>query len=297
MKTLLSLRLWLLASALMIFGVCLAHAVPDNKIEPAALVAKHLDSIAAADVRGRIHGTRIKGTVDLTVKEGGVGQSTGNVVMASQGSHNVVNLSFDSGEPTTAFAFDGTNVSVTQFRPGRHTPLEHFFAAYSEVVKEGLIGGVLSEAWPLVNLQEKNPKLEYAGLKKIGGSELHALKYSPRKGSELKILLYFDKENFRHVRTEYEQTVYSYEQKRIAGGSGQLPSVQEQRTTPQRLEVREEFSDFKPENGLMLPHRYTFELSLQSQTRPLMLEWVFNLKEFSFNVPIDAKDFSVGGEF
>jgi len=281
----------------MIGGVCLAHAVADNKLEPAAVVAKHLESIGAADVRARIHGTRIKGTVDLTVKEGGVGQSTGNVVMASQGRQNVVNLTFDSGEPTTAFAFDGTNVSVTQFRPGRHTALEHFFAAYSEVVKEGLIGGVLSEAWPLFNLQERNPKLEYSGIKKIGGTEYHAMKYTPHKGSELKITLYFEKDTFRHVRTDYEQTIYSEEQKRIAGGSGQLPSVQEQRGTPQRLDVREEFSDFKVENGLMLPHRYTFNLSLQSQTRPLMLEWVFNLSQFSFNVPIDAKDFSVGGEF
>jgi hypothetical protein len=277
--------------------VAIMQARPDNKPAPADIVAKHLEAIAAADVRARIHGTQIKGTVDLTVKQGGVGQSTGRVMMASQGMQNVINLTFDSGEPTTAFAFDGSKVSVTQFRPGRHTPLEHFFAAYPDVVKEGLIGGVLSQAWPLANLAERDPKLEYAGLKKIGGTELHAIKYTPRKGSDLKILLFFEKETFRHVRTEYEQTVYSDEQKRIAGGGGTLPSVQEQRGTPQRLNVREEFSEFRLENGLMLPHRYSFELSLQSQTRPLMLEWVFALTEFSFNVPIDAKDFSVGGAF
>ena len=268
-------------------------AKPENKLTPAEVVAKHVDSIAASDVRARIHGTRIKGTCELTVKQGGVGQSTGNVVMVSQGAQHVINLTFESGEPTTAFAFDGNKVSVTQFRPGRHTPLEHFFAAYEEVVREGLVGGVLSESWALFKVQERNAKLEYAGLKKIGGNELHAIKYTPRKGSELKITLFFEKESFRHVRTEYEQIVYSNEQKRIVGGGGQLPSAQEQRGTPQRLEVREEFSDFKAENGLMLPHRYSFELSVQSQTRPLLLEWVFSLSEFSFNVPIDAKEFSI----
>ena len=75
---------------------------------------------------------------------------------------NMVNMMFDAGEPSTSFRFDGTKTTVTQFRPGRHTPLEHFFAENEVIVGEGLVGGVLSESWPLLNLQEKNPKLEYA---------------------------------------------------------------------------------------------------------------------------------------
>ena len=73
-------------------------------------------------------------------------------------------------------------MSVTQFRPGRHNLLEQFFAEYDEIVREGLLGGTLSESWPLLALQQRNPKLEYAGLKKIDGRQAHAIKYTPRKG-------------------------------------------------------------------------------------------------------------------
>jgi len=268
-------------------------AKSDNKLAPADLVAKHVESIGPAEARAHATAARINGTCELTVKAGGLGQSTGKVVMASQGNQNVVNMSFE-GEQSTAFAFDGSKTTVTQFRPGRHTPLEHFFAEHQEIVKEGLVGGVLSKSWPLLDLQQKNPKLEYGGLKKVDGKDVHVLRYSPRKGSELKITLYFEADTFRHLRTEYEQTVYSSEQKRIAGGGGALPSAGNQREATQNLRAFEEFSDFKPEGGLILPHTYKFELSVTSQTRPILVEWVFNMTEFNFNLPIDAAQFSVG---
>jgi len=225
-----------------------------QKLTPADVVAKHAVSIGSAEARARAKGTRIKGTVELIVKQGGAGTSAGNVVMASHGSQNMVNMIFDAGEPSTSFRFDGGKTTVTQFRPGRHTALEHFFAENEEIVGEGLVGGVLSESWPLLNLQEKNPKLEYAGMKKIDDKQLHAIKYTPRKGSELKITLFFDSETFQHVRTEYEKTVYSTAQQRIAsGGGGGLPAATEARSAPQRLKVYEAFSDFKLEGGLNLP--------------------------------------------
>lgn len=270
------------------------QAKPDNKLAPAEVVAKHLESIGSAEARAGVHGARIKGTCGLTVKLGGTGQSTGQVVMASQRSQNLINMTFDSGEPSTAFAFDGSRTTVTQFRPGRHTALEQFFAEYEAIVKEGLLGGTLSQSWPLLNLQEKNPKLEYAGMKKIDGKELHAIRYAPRKGSELKITLFFELETFRHVRTEYEQTIYSTEQTRIPGGGGTLPSINNTRGAAQRLNAYEEFSDFKPEGGLKLPHTYKFELSVQSQTRPMLIDWTFNLSAFTFNGPFDASEFTVG---
>lgn len=267
----------------------------DNKMAPADVVAKHVDSIGAAEARARVNVPMIKGTVELTVKAGGEGQSTGRVLIASQGNQNVVNMTFEGGEPTTAFAYDGNKTSVTQYSPGRHTPLEHFFSEHQEIVKEGLVGSVLSASWPLLNLQQKSPKLEYAGLKKIEGRELHALRYAPRKGSELKITLFFEKDTFRHVRTEYEQEVYASEQRRIAGGGGGLPPATSARQATQHLKAFEDFSDFKPEGGLNLPHTYKFELAVQSTSRPILVTWVFNLSEFTFNAPIDASVFSVGG--
>lgn len=270
-------------------------AEADNKMAPADVVAKHVESIGSAEARAGVKVAIIKGTVELTVKAGGEGQSAGQVVLASQGNQNVVNMIFESGEPATAFAFDGNKTSVTQFRPGRHTALEAFFAEHNEIVRDGLVGSVLSASWPLLNPQEKNPKLEYAGVKKIEGRELHAMKYSPRKGSELKITLFFEKETFRHVRTEYEQEVYSSEQRRIAGGGGGLPPATSARQSTQHLKAFEDFSDFKPEGGLNLPHTYKFELAVQSTNRPVLVTWIFNLSEFTFNGRVDPSVFVVGG--
>ena len=267
-----------------------------EKMTPADVVAKHAASIGSAEARTRAKGTRIKGAVELIVKGGGSGNSVGNVILASHGSQNMVNMIFDAGEPTMSFRFDGSKTTVTQFRPGRHTPLEHFFAENEEIVGEGLVGGVLSESWPLLNLQEKNPKLEYSGTKKIDDRPVHAIKYRPRKGSELNITLFFDAETFQHVRTEYEKTFYSTAQTRIPGRPGVLPSAGEARGAPQRLNVYETFSDFRTEGGLNLPHVYKFELSVQSNIRPLLINWTINLAEFTFNAPVDPSEFVVGNE-
>jgi len=283
------------AFVLLAAGLCVVPAT-SQKLTPADVVAKHAASIGSAEARARAKGTRIKGTVELIVKQGGAGTSAGNVVMASHGGQNMVNMIFDAGEPSTSFRFDGSKTTVTQFRPGRHTALEHFFAENEEIVREGLVGGVLSESWPLLNLQEKNPKLEYSGTKKIDNRQVHAIKYRPRKGSELNITLFFDADTFQHVRTEYERTVYSTAQTRIPGGPGRLPSPGEARGAPQRLTAYEAFSDFKTEGGLNLPHVYKFELSVQSNVRPLLINWTFNLTEFTFNAPVDPSEFIVGNE-
>jgi hypothetical protein len=278
-------------------ATCMLYASPDTKIVPAELVTKHLESIGSAEARADVHGTRIKGTCTIIVREGGNGRADGQTVMSSRGNQNLINMTFDSGAPSTAFGFDGDKAEVSQFRPGRRTALEQFFAAYEEIVKEGLVGGTLSESWPLLHLEQKNPKLEYSGIKKIDGKQLHVLKYAPRKKSELKITLFFEPDTFRHVRTEYEQTIYSTEQKRIAGGGATLPSVDNTRAAAQRLNAYEEFSDFKPEHGLTLPHLYKFELSVQSQTRPVLIDWVFNLSDFTFNAPLDASEFTISKLF
>jgi hypothetical protein len=268
------------------------HSSSDNKLTTADVIAKHLDSIGPADVRARNQGAQIKGTFVLSAKQGGAGETQGHVSMASQGHQNTISLIFDEGN--MAFGFDGSKTTVTQFRPGRHTPLEQFFAEYDYLISEGLFGGTLSQSWALLSSQEKNAKLEYGGLKKIDGAQLHVVRYTLRKNSDVKVTLFFDAETFRHVRTEYDRTIYSTDQQRIPGGPGRLPSATNERQTAQRLTARETFSDFKTEGGLNLPHDYRFELSVQSQTRPMLVDWAFNLTEFKFNVPLDAKQFVVG---
>lgn len=276
---------------LILIGICISisEARPDNKPTPMEVVTKHLESIGPAEPRAGGQGRRIKGTCLLTVRQGGSGQVSGQAQMASQGNQTLIEMTFDAGNPSTWLKSDGQKSTVSQFRPGSRTALENFFALHEVIIKEGLLGGILSESWPLLNLQTKTPKLEYGGIKKIGGKQLHALKYMPRKGSDLKITLFFDMDTYQHVRTEYERTIYASEQRRIAGGGAGLPPATNQQATSTRINAYEVFSDFKPEGGLNLPHTYKFELSIQSEIRPALVDWVFNLTEFTFNAPLDVK--------
>jgi hypothetical protein len=284
---------WCLVSTALILSVWTTHA--DNKLSPAELIAKHLDAIGSAEARAKVHAMQLRGTSMVIAKLGGAGQVDGSVVMVSQGNQNLINMTFDAADyPQELLKYDGKTFTTSQIRPGVRTSLEVFFMTNDILFKEGLIGGTLSSAWPLLDLQQKNPKLEYAGLKKIAGKQLHALKYTPRKGSDLKITLFFDAESFQHVRTEYEETIYATEQRRIGGGGGRLPGATDQRSANAQIHATEEFSDFRPESGLTLPHNYKFELSIQSEVRPALVDWEIKLTEFTFNQTLDAKWFGPG---
>ena len=65
------------------------------------------------------------------------------------------------------------------------------------------------------------------------------------------------------------------------------------RSSPARVNVSEVFSNFKDEQGLSLPHTYKFELSIQSDIRPALIDWVFELSDFKFNVPFDTSEVSL----
>lgn len=281
--------------ALVGMSMCVLQGKADQKLASAEVIAKHLEAIGPPDARARVSGVRVKGTCLLTARLGGSGQVDGEAVMVSQGSMNLINMNFTAPDyPYESLKYDGKHFIASQFKPGFRTPLSQFFLSNDGLFKEGLIGGILSASWPLLNLQDKNPKLEYAGLKKVGGKQMHALKYMPRKGSDLRITLFFDAETFQHLRSEYERTIYATDQQRIAG-PGRMDNPSTQRSTPARINAFEEFSDFRPEGGLNLPHDYRFELSIQSELRPALIQWTFNLTDFTFNAPLDAKEFSGPG--
>ena len=288
-------RRFLAVVVLLAAVVFILPARADDKLKPEDVVARHLESIGPAETRAKVNGTRIKGTASVSVRLCGEGQVDGAVLMASTDAANLINMKFQEGAYSQeALRYDGKKLATSQLTPGSRTCLAQFFLENEVLFKEGLVGGALSESWPLLNLAEKNPKLEYSGLKKIGDKQLHALKYSPRKGSDVKIMLYFDPETFRHVRTDYSRTVYASEQRRIAGGGPGLPPPQSQQASPTRIEAFEEFADFKAESGLTLPHTYKFHLQIQSEVRPAVVDWVFNLTEYSFTSPLDPAEFTFG---
>ncbi len=258
-----------------------------RKVKPDELVTKHLDSIGTADARAAARNRVILGNAGVVFKVGASGQLSGTGNLMSEGPMIRLGLIFDTAEYSgELFGFDGKNVTVAQLRPGVRSRFGTFIFTYGALLREGLLGGTMSTAWPLLDLARSEPKLQYAGLKTIDGRQLHALKYQSKKGgTELQVTLYLDPESFRHVRTLYKLEVPD------SLAPNLLESPQQSVTN---YEIVETFDNFKEVDGLTLPHAYRIVFSASGgQRNSFMAEWSFAATKILHNQQIDPNLFVV----
>lgn len=271
-----------------------ALAVGD-KITPEEIIAKHLEAIGSAEARAAVKSMTIIGTSKATFFGRGSGVAEGITVLASQGEKYLVAMKFNNPDyPFEKLGYDGDTFSVGFVRPGVRSNLGSFLRINETTFKRGIMSGVLSTSWELLNFDEKDAKLKYAGIKKIDGKKLHEIDYNPKKGSDLSISLFFDPDTFQHVRTEYTRTLSAGLGNSIGGtqssGSRVDASAGQSET---RYKLVENYSDFKEENKLMLPHTYKIYLEIVSGNGTISYEWLMDLKKFNFNQPLDVKEFKV----
>jgi len=262
-----------------------AGTYADEKIKPEDVVAKHLESIGSMEDRASVK-TRVIVGVSKYVRHGpGGGATEGRAVLASENEKHMLGMKFGvPGYDIESVGFDGKDLTVGYVAPGVRSPLESLFRNHESVFKHGLLSGTLSSSWPLLATNDERAKLRYSGIKKIDGTNLHQLKYQPRKGFDMEVSLFFDTETFRHLRTEYTRVVAAN-----MGTSG-VDSSASQRET--RYKLVETFADFRKEANLMLPHEYGIKLEISGSSQ-ILDEWSLTLTDFVFNQPIDPKDFVV----
>jgi hypothetical protein len=85
------------------------------------------------------------------------------------------------------------------------------------------------------------------------------------------------------VRTEYDRVVPA------PMGRVEYSNVQEREG---RYKMIEEFSLFKPESELNLPHIYTIRLSVDTVNGTFLAGWTIKLTNFEFNQKIDPSAFN-----
>ncbi len=229
-----------------------AHA--QTALTPEALVAQHLEALGDPEARAAAKSRGVDGKATFLIALGGIGHNDGVAKMASDAGKFRLSLRF-GGEryPGEDIISDGKRVSVATIAPGKRSQLGFFLYTRSEVLKEGLFGGALSTAWPLLDLAAHHPRVRYLGLKNIEGRELHDLRYEPHKGEgDLQIDLYFEPETYRHVRTTYVFTMPP-DMASNADASGRAFSGESK--------LVETFSEFHTVNGLTLPAQWNLELS------------------------------------
>jgi hypothetical protein len=259
-------------------------AAKGPKMKPEELVARHLAALGSPESRSVVQSRGARGTARMEVLRGGSGFLEGPVVFASQGRKLLLSIQFNHlNYSAEQVSYDDENIYVGNIQPGVRSQLGSFLYQYHELVKEGLFGGVLSTAWPLLDLEGRNPKLDYRELKKVSGQELLELQYRIRKGGgDVKIRLYFDPESFRHIATTYKLT--------IAAPMGRT-SEESARQSETRYTLEEWFGDFRPLDDLDLPAQWTVRLTVETGFGNFMGKWDMTFPQIAHNPSIDPQIF------
>ncbi len=258
-----------------------------DKITAEEVIAQHLAALGSEKARTHNKTYVVAGTARALFKaQGGTGNLDGRAVLASEGNKTLLGMSFPAiNYPGEKFGFDGNNFTVGYLNPGVRSTLGSFLLIHGNIFKEGLVGGTLSSAWPLLDLASRKAKVSYAGSEKVNGQLAYKLGYRPNKGSDLDITLFFDAKTFRHIKTEYE---------RVAGarlGVGGIDNQASQRAL--RYKMTETFSEYQKEGELILPHSYQLQLEIENTKGSSSHRWEMKLSQFVFNQEIDAHSFNV----
>jgi hypothetical protein len=315
-------QLSITALALFILMPLLALTAQAGDQKPEDIVAKHLDSIGTPQARTAAVSRVVQGKADFKVLVGGAGNLEGKSVLVSQGKKVQLMMKFaDNDYRGEQFIFDGDKTQVTG-TTSKHTrsTLGEFVYVQNAILKEGLLGGVLSTAWPLQDLGDRKAKLNYEGLKKVDGQELLDLRYKPKKNSDLDIHLYFDPTTYHHVMTVYTTSIRAglanidaQLSSAVPTGSGVgtakadaaapiatggvVTETSETATAHQqetRYRLEEKFTDFQTVNGLTLPTHYRIEFSQELKNGQTSLnEWDMDFPEVVSGTGVDPRNFEV----
>jgi hypothetical protein len=292
----------------------------DKELTAKEVVAGHLKSLGNAGFLASMKTRSIGGRASVQFIQGGTGTMMGQSVVVSAGPCLSIILKYDAVEyPGEYFAFDGEEVTVANIKPGQRSPLGDFIFRYNAAMKEGLLGGVWSLGWPLLDIEKRKPSLK-CRLTKVEGRDLYEIEYYPKDGmNSVKANLYFEPGPFRHVRTEYKLKVQGEQALQAGkavvrgaadsktvmkgGGSGGIirdAGIHEQIEDSYYVlverfdmfgEVRFKESKGNEARSLILPHSYSLEYSVEGQGSTFLAHWRIDADRWALNGNIDSSVF------
>lgn len=275
-------RLTLLLSVSLLLPA--AHAA-DTKAEE--IVAQHLDSIGTAEARAAVKSRAIEGTLRFKALVGGSGEIVGSWGRVSEQRKSNFVMRFGTGDwRGEQFVFNGDKTwFAAPTASHRPSVLAKFVSSQDFIIKEGLLGGVLSTGWALQNLNPDRVKLEYMGLKKVDGHELQGIEYYSKGNTDMTVKLYFDPETHRHVMTVYAVAISPNMSHRVT------ESVNQQEI---RYTVEERFSDFQTDNGITLPRHYGLQYTQELQSGSTRVyDWDMTADKILNNLDLAPGNFQI----
>jgi len=289
-------RKLLVTVTIVLAGASLLSA-EDSK--PEDLIARHLQSIGTPEAR-KAKSRVIEGTANYKILVGGSGQLSGKAAMVSeQRKMNLLLKLMTADYRGEQIVFDGDRVKVVgTYADKSRSEFGEFILANDSPIREGLLGGVLSTGWALEDIDGRKPKLHLEGKKQIDGRSLEALRYQPKKSTDLQIVLYFDPETGRHVKTVYTASQQPIARQTIGmdPSSAQMDSaeVRSARSQQTRFRIEEDFSDFQTTEGLTLPANYQLRFTEELENGfTKSVWWNVTSNRVLNNVSLDPRNFEV----
>jgi hypothetical protein len=279
-----------------------------ENMKPEEIVTRHLNSIGTPEVRSTIKSRAVQGTLKMHILVGGGGEVTGTWGRVSEQRQSNFVMRFATGGDWRGeqFIFDGEHTGfATATSSHTRSVFAQFVSSQDFIVKEGLLGGELSTAWALQNLDQNHAKVRSIGRKKVDGRELIGLQYLSKGTHDMQVNIYLDPETFRHV-----MTVYTVE---IAPGMAHeiTENVYQHQN---RYTIEERFSDFQAVDGLTIPTHYHLQYTQEVQTgnsdagasvagpttthsellgSTRVYDWDMTAEKIQHNLAMDAKNFRV----
>lgn len=252
----------------------------DLKVED--IVAKHLDSIGTKEKRDTIKNRMALGISSFESKLPAK-NTNGKAVIASDDRNLMFLASFNSQEyPFEKIGYFNEKTNLPWVTAGTRSPLGTFLADHAKILSEGLFTGAISEYWTFLDLESRKAKVKTGGTKKVEKKNAYVLEYYPKGlgSTEFTIKLFFDSETYRHIRTEY------YDQ--INPSQDTFGRLGRQAGT--KIQLVENFDDFKTVDGLTLPYSYQAEYLTDSNSGVYEFIWGIKIKEYRLNQNL-APDF------
>jgi hypothetical protein len=260
-----------------------SQAVRSQEITAETVIAKHLDSIGSLAKRQSLKNIFAAGAGGFESKLPVI-KGIGKAVIVSDPNDLYFLMGLNSREyPFEKIGIFGTKVSLpfTTGGSGR-SPLGAFLAEHSGVLTDDLFCGGMSMRWIKGLADSKKLKFKYAGTRKIDGVDAHVLDILLAGGGsdDFTVRAFFNAENFHHIRTEYHRETQI----------GSLTFGQRNQTSNSKLDLVEEFSDFRESDGLTFPFFYRVTFRSNSATQVFETSWHIRFQGYYLNQNL-ASDF------
>ena len=263
-------------------------APPNLTVED--IVQRNVASIGAPQTRAAMKSLLVGGTATFAFLSGGEGGSSGPFAFLTRGDKLLLQFKFNtSANRAEEFCFNGEKNLISSIAPGKRSQLGQFLQDNGAILSEGLLGGTLSTAWPLLDTSARHPKLSIKGMKKVDGRDLYKMDYRPQHGGgDLQISLYFEPETFRHVLTTYELVISPTEAPTLIGGPDQS-----MRMPNTRYKLEEAFSDFKAQDGLTFPRQWSLTLYYWGRVNSYSERFDMAVEHVDTNLAVDKTAFTI----